>query len=80
MNTLNNFQVLGEKHGFRSEDRPKEAKNKGVGKNSIRVVGQDAASGVNTESEINLVVRGLDSGSYLENRNLLDNQAPRYFV
>lgn len=45
--------------------------------NTVRIVGKDSTTGEERESEINLVIRGLDSGSYMENRTLLHELAPR---
>jgi len=82
-------KVLGEKYGRREEDKKREVKNKGQGKNTtappvknntVRIVGEDSISGENKESEINLVIRGLDSGSYLENRALLHDIKPRFVL
>jgi len=73
-------KVLGEKHGLREEEKVKEAKNKGIGKNTIKVVGKDCNSGGEKESEVNIVVRGLESASYLENSGLLSTLAPRYIL
>ncbi|XP_023330558.1 DNA repair endonuclease XPF isoform X2 [Eurytemora carolleeae] len=75
-------KALGEKHGFLPDDeiKPREPKNKGIGKSSVKSVPP-----VNVQMEIKdlgvkTVVHGLESRPHLENWNLLEETSPRFII